>query len=233
MSSCYWYCQEHHSKRKDREESKQGKAAWQRGKMHWQGPTFSIPCKRQWNRSDDGNKSPDHEISLCWGRSEVILQHYYCHIMYFLLLSGGTQVSAAFTPELVSPVGAALSCVNTSAHVSKHPKVGEFRRVWVFSSLCFLSASVGCRTMLLHFPNTQCVIFSFMPAVLTCCIKIFIRKATCVEQPAQQNTQCFCSAGPLVFCLQVQLWKSSARNHAGDFVPEGKEASSKCQQGHL
>lgn len=108
--------------------------------------------------------------------------------MRFLLLSAGTQVSAAFTPELISPLGAALRCVNTSAQVSKHPKVGEFRRVWVLYSLCFVSASVGCRTMLLDSPNIQCVIFSFMPAVLTSCIKTFIRKATCVEQCAQQNT---------------------------------------------
>lgn len=163
--------------------------------------------------------------------------------MHLLLLSAGTQVSAAFTPELVFPLGAALCCVDTSAQVcslclpaisgQQVPRsgralesVGPFLSVLCFC-LCWMRDCAIARPK-----YTVCCIFIYA-CLLTGCIKPFIRKATCVEQRAQQNTQCLCAAAPLVFSLQVQLWESSARDHAGDFVPEGKEASSKCQQGHL
>lgn len=63
-------------------------------------------------------------------------------------------------------ISSAQLCVCLQFQDSKHPEVGEFQRAWVLSCLCFVSASVGCRTVLLHSPSTQCVIFSFMPACL-------------------------------------------------------------------
>ena len=57
-------------------------------------------------------------------------------------------------------------CVYLQFQDSKHPVAGELWRVWILSCLCFVSASVGHRTVLLHSPSTQCAMFSIMPACL-------------------------------------------------------------------
>lgn len=162
--------------------------------------------------------------------------------MHLLLLSAGTQVSAAFTPELICPLGAAPCCMDPSVQVSslclpaiprqQTPRSGRASERGSFP-LCalflpLLDAGLCYCTPQVH----MCYIFVCV-CLLTSCIKTFIRKATSMGRCAQQNTQCLCLAALLVFFLQVQLWESGARDHAGDFVPEDKEASSKCQQGHL
>jgi len=101
--------------------------------------------------------------------------------MRLVLLSAGAQVSAAFTPELVSPLGAAPSawthqlrpalCVCLPFQDSKHPEVGELQRLWVLSCFCFVSASVRHRTVILHSPGTQCATFSFLPACLPAALR--------------------------------------------------------------
>lgn len=104
----------------------------------------------------------------------------------------------------------------------------------IFFSLGSVSDCVGCKTV--HSLNILCTVFLFVPA----CLQTEWRLASgsppvCsnVLSKPQNSPQRLCLAAHLVLSLQVPLWESSARDHEGDFVPEGEEASSKCQQGYL
>lgn len=170
MSFCYWYCQEHCSAGKAREESKQGKAARQAGetsaltRAHF-CCTLQKTAEQVWWWKQESRWRGMPVVRQVWDHSVALLLPYHalavavCRDTAFCCFHTWANMSTGCCSVLHGPISSGQLSAPTCNSKTANTQKWESFRERVLSCLCFVSASFGCRTVLLHSPSTHVLYF--------------------------------------------------------------------------